>query len=107
MWTVRARELMLEGIHQHTKSGAVVELFEGNRSLITLEIEGPATAIEGGALVFSQAEKMALQSGTPNRATISAGGVVLLELIVPRELEISPLDLVPGAMVQIKSIVIQ
>lgn len=107
MWTIEAREMMLNSINNSTKNGATIELFENNSSLIVIDIEAPASRIENGALIFSEAESLALVKGIADRAQISANGIVLLDLLVPDELLVMPEAIVPGSTVRAKSIVIQ
>lgn len=107
MWTIKARELMLEAMHEASINGATLILFEGAREIVRIDIPEPATRLENGALIFSEAEAVALDRGRPDRAEISANNIVLLELNIPDELLIEPADIVPGALIQIKEILIQ
>lgn len=107
MWTIKARELMLQAMNEAAAPGVLLVLFEGQQEVARIEIPEPATRIENGSLIFNEAEAVALDRGRPDRAEISAKDLVLLELNIPDELLIEPADIVPGALIQIKDILIQ
>lgn len=107
MWTIKARELMLEAMHEASINGATLILFEGAREIARIDIPEPATRLENGSLIFNETETIALDRGRPDNATISVSELVLLELNIPDELLIEPADIVPGALIQIKEILIQ
>lgn len=107
MWTIKARELMLQAMNEIAAPGVVVSVFDGTQLIVSIDINEPATRIESGALIFSEAEAISTESGLATRVEISAGGSVLLELVAPDEIQVEPSQIVPGSMVQIKSLLIQ
>lgn len=108
MWTVKGKESLLNGANEALRPGAKVELFAEGVSLCVINVPFPASHVENGMLVLATGEALALVRGTADRAEISGeNGVVLIELSVPDEMVVEPVEIIPGAMVAIKSVVIK
>lgn len=108
MWSLKAREIMLNAINDSLKGGAKLVFYVKTAPLFTVNMPPPVAAVEGGALVFNAAEGISDKNGTPTRATlVTSEDVELLDLPIPDVLELDPADIIEGSIVRIKKFIIQ
>lgn len=107
MWTVEARESMLQGIFDQIKGGAKLVFFVDKKELLTVELNAPVAELQNGSIIFNQAESISEISGTPTHAILSANDIDLLNLPIPDVLKLDPADVIAGSIVEIERFIIQ
>lgn len=107
MWTIEAREAMLQAIFDQIKDGAKLVFFVNSKELLAVDMPEPAAEIQNGAIIFNDSEGISSQSGTPTHAILSANGMDLLNLPIPDVLKLEPVDVVAGSIVKVERFIIQ
>lgn len=105
MWTIEAREALLNGINEKLKDGSTLSFFVNDEHLFDLAMLPPK--IESGALIFEETEVVSTGSGNPTRAVLSADNVNLLELSIPDDLQLVPAEVINGSTITLKRFAIQ
>lgn len=107
MWTIEAREMMLQAILDQIKDGAKLVFFVDSHQLLTVDLKAPVATIQNGAIIFNAAEDVSTQSGTPTHAILTAKGTDLLNLPIPNVLSLTPRDVIAGSVIKVERFVIQ
>lgn len=107
MWTIEARESMLQGIFDQIKDGAKLVFFVNNNELLTIDMLAPVAEIQNGSLVFNVVEGISLNAGVPTHAILSANDVDLLNLPIPDVLKLEPADVIAGSVIKVEGFIIQ
>lgn len=107
MWTVEAREAMLQGIFDQINDGASLVFFVNDRQLLTIDLTAPVATIQNGAIIFNTAEGISTQSGTPTHAILAAKGVNLLNVPIPDVLVLTPGEVIAGSVIVVERFIIQ
>lgn len=107
MWTIEARESMLQSIFDQIKDGAKLVFFVNDHQLLTVELKVPVASIQNGAIIFNAAEDVSTQSGTPTHAILTAKGTDLLNLPIPDVLSLIPRDVIAGSVIKVERFIIQ
>jgi len=107
MWTIEARELMLQGIFNHIKDGAKLVFFVDNDELLTIDMPTPVAETQNGSIIFNEAENISLKTGTPTHAILSANDIDLLILPIPDILKLEPSNVIADSIVKTERFIIQ
>lgn len=105
MWTANGKNAQAQGVFDQVKNGSTLVYYSNNEEIFTLKI--PSAELQNGIIIFHSAETVSLKSGRPNRAVLSGNNGALMELSVPDELSLDPIDVVAGAVIKIERLMIQ
>lgn len=107
MWTIEAREAMLQAIFDQIKDGAKLVFFVNSKELLTVDMPVPVAEIQNGAIIFNYSEGLSSQSGTPTHAVLTSEGINLLSLPIPDVLKLEPSDVIAGSVIKVERFIIQ
>lgn len=107
MWSIEARNSMLQGIFDQIKDGAKLVFFVDKKELLTVDLNAPVAEMQNGAIILNEAEAISKTSGTPTHAILSANDVDLLNLPIPDILKLDPVDVIAGSIIKTERFIIQ
>lgn len=107
MWTIEAREMMLNGIFDQIKDGAQLVFFVNDEELLVVDMPAPVAEIKNGLLIFNEAEGVSAKSGTPTHAVLTSESINLISLPIPDVLKFEPSDVIAGSVIKVERFIIQ
>ena len=107
MWTIEAREEMLQAIFDKIKDGAKLVFFVNDEELLIVDMPAPVAEIQNGAIIFNTAEGVSSRSGTPTHAFLLARDIALLNLPIPDVLKLEPSDVIAGSVIKVERFIVQ
>lgn len=107
MWTIEAREIMLQGILDQMKDGAKLIFYFGNEEISYIDLISPVAILQNGSLIFNESEGLSKKTGTPDHALLVANDVVLLDMKIPEIINLDPSEIIAGSTVHINRFIIR